>query len=84
MDEANAGWLALQAAEQAVGEDDAESRSLLEQAHALDPLLPEVACEGAPWWGPAAQTVDPRELPTNAARRALCEHTRSLPVRGAE
>jgi len=82
VDEANAGWLALQAAEQAVGEDDAESRSLLEQAHALDPLLPEVACGGIPWvgLGTTLELSGDSPLPFDPK---LCEAARKLPVRGS-
>jgi hypothetical protein len=57
---------------------------LFAQALALDPLLPEVACEGVPFHGRSQDGGTPLALPGDAARRRLCEHTRSLPVRGAE
>ncbi len=55
---------------------------LWEQAVAIDPLLVDVACEGYPKELPVPSQAPP--LPSDAARRALCEHVRKLPARGSE
>jgi len=81
VDEAHAGWLALQAA-QAGGDEDADARSLLDQAQALDPLLPEVACGGIPWVG-LGTTLELNEDSPLPFDPKLCEAARKLPVRGS-
>jgi hypothetical protein len=55
---------------------------LWEHAVALDPLFVDVACEGYPKELPLPSAPPP--LPKDPARRALCEHVRSLPLRGSE
>lgn len=58
------------------------AEELWEHALALDPLLVDVACEGYPSRMPLPQREPP--LPADPARRALCEHVRTLPPRGSE
>jgi hypothetical protein len=58
------------------------AEELWEHAVALDPLFVDVACEGYPKELPLPSVEPP--LPNDPARRALCEHVRSLPVRGSE
>lgn len=61
-----------------------DADAVFEHALALDPLLPEVACEGVPWHQKSLAGAAPaRASPADDAKRSLCEHTRSLPVRGA-
>lgn len=68
-----------------VAAESGDAESLFTHALALDPLLPEVACEGRPWSGKPHENGDPvADVPADAARRALCEHVRSLRVRGSE
>jgi hypothetical protein len=96
IDAVHGGWLALrgrwleelpepptpQAKDQAKEAVSQTAEALWEHAVALDPLSVDVACEGYPRRMP----LPAREpaLPEDPARRALCEHVRSLPQRGSE
>jgi hypothetical protein len=71
---AHGGWLALSA--RALREDGklAEAAEASEHALALDPLLEDVACEGA-----VRAPGGSAPLPADAERRSLCESTRKPP-----
>jgi len=62
----------------------ADAEAYAAHALALDPLLPEVACGGEPWPLGKGRLTPTGQGPSQPARNKLCEHTRSLPVRGAE
>ncbi len=84
IDDAHAGWLALFAAQQSRSPAQLElsPEQLMAQARGLDPLLPEVACNGLPWVG---QTTTSKIDPDTALsfQRDLCLAARDLPVRGS-
>ncbi len=98
VDAVHGAWLAVRGQwmkNPPVEGDDAASDSLLsaeaprrtpeelfEHAVAVDPLSVDVACEGVPRYVPPPRETPP--LPQDAARRALCEHARTLPERGTE
>lgn len=84
LDSAHAGWLSLRARRLSLAQSDAGAAQLLSQAKGLDPLLPEVACAGVPWVGKSL-TQDAQNLPGGAllVDQELCEHARSLVVRGS-
>ncbi len=88
VDSVHGAWLALRGhwalAPDAAGGPLAERtpEELWEHAVALDPLFVDVACEGYPKELPLPSAPPP--LPNDPARRALCEHVRSLPLRGSE
>jgi hypothetical protein len=77
--DAHAGWLALYAADRA---GEAGATGILDQARALDPLLPEVACGGTPWVG-LDTTWELNEDSPLPVDQDLCEAARKLPVRGS-
>jgi hypothetical protein len=82
MDAAQAGWLALSYLRGA--QDQSPSRAPILQAQRLDPLLPEAACDGLPWVGPELTSESSVALlPEGPENRQLCDHARSLPLRGS-
>ncbi len=83
VDSVHGAWLALRG-HWALGADETtrNAEELWEHAVALDPLFVDVACEGYPKELPLPSAPPP--LPEDPARRALCEHVRTLPTRGSE
>lgn len=78
---AHGGWFALHGRRLAAGGDRGAADRFFRLGVALDPLAPEVACEGqapvpAP---PGVARPAPPPLPRDAARRALCEAARKAP-----
>lgn len=80
----DAGWLSLLANRKAGQQSSEEAQRLFSHAIALDPLLPEVACGGAPWVG---ERLTPGHMEASRSPFAidpeLCAHTRTLVVRGS-
>lgn len=85
VDDAHAGWLSLYARLLQKGQSSPEARELLEQAVGMDPLLAEVACGGVPYNGAAGAHGDSAPVPEYLTEdmQALCEHVRTLVVRGS-
>ncbi len=71
-----AGWLALRAAVLREGQSSASAQAMQEQALALDPLTPDVACAGSAASYGRALDLQPELM-------ALCDHVRALPSRTA-
>src|SRR5690606_18261148 len=93
IDGIHGSWLALRgrwvdASPEPAGKDAGAAgaaptaEQLWEHALAVDPLSVDVACEGYPRHMPLPSREPP--LPNDPTRRALCEHVRSLPLRGSE
>lgn len=82
VNEPHAGWLALSARKEGQAQSSAEAEGYFDQALALDPLLPEVACRGVPWVG-AVPTQGANVSQKRSRADDLCSHARSLTVRGS-
>lgn len=82
VDGPHAGWLALYGANNWASSSHLGAESFFEQSVGLDPLLPEVACRGKILVGNNL-TADADVSLLAKAERDLCEHTKTLPVRGA-
>lgn len=82
VDGPHAGWLALQGATNWAESSNLGAERFFEQSLGLDPLLPEVACRGKILVGNEPTAGSDVSLLAKADR-SLCDHTRTLPVRGA-
>lgn len=82
VDGPHAGWLALYGARNWESSSHLGAERFFEQSVGLDPLLPEVACRGKILVGNRPTTGSDVSLLTGP-ERDLCEHTKTLPARGA-
>jgi hypothetical protein len=78
----HAGWLALHGATAWTESSHLGAESIFQQAVGLDPLLPEVACRGKILVGNEPTFRSDVSL-VEGPGRDLCEHAKTLPVRGA-
>jgi len=83
IEDPHAGWLSLRASRMANDKTSPEAQRLFAQALGLDPLLPEVVCNGTPWVGKNTTPTPSGDARALEQARDPCEHAKMLPVRGS-